>query len=214
MAARLPVPKGITYRDAEDKVRLESRNGAIQAAFLLETANNWNRGANITPAHLLELQRLAVNQIYRCAGHFRDDKVILQGAGHVPPHHSEVEAHVVRMCDYINSHWNDRSAVHLAAYAMWRVNWIHPFFGGNGRTARAFSYLVLCAGLGFALPGSKTIPEFIVEDRDPYYEALKKADASVEQDRFDVSRMELLVSSLLAKQLKSVHDQATGTGPR
>ncbi|MBL8221394.1 MAG: Fic family protein, partial [Bryobacterales bacterium] len=30
---------------------------------------------------------------------------------------------------------------------MWRLNWIHPFFGGNGRTARSASYLVLCASL-------------------------------------------------------------------
>src|SRR5277367_5954485 len=152
MAARLPVPKGVTYRDAEDKVRLESRNGAIQAAFLLETANNWKRGQLVLPAHLLELQRLAVNQIYRCAGHFRDGKVILQGADHTPPDHSEVETYVAGMCDYINSHWIDRKPVHLSAYAMWRLNWIHPFFGGNGRTARAFSYLILCAALGFALP--------------------------------------------------------------
>lgn len=212
MVTRLPVPKGITYRDAEEKVRLESRNGAIQAAFLLETANNWSKGAPLTPAILLELQRLAVNQIYRCAGHFRDDRVIIQGTGHTPPHHSEVEGHVVQMCDYVNSHWSDRSAIHLAAYAMWRVNWIHPFFGGNGRTARAFSYLVLCAGLGFAIPGSKTIPEFIVEDRNPYFEALRKADVSANGNQFDVSRMEELVSALLAKQLKSVHDQATGSG--
>jgi Fic family protein len=206
----LPVPKGVIYRDAEEKVRLESRNGAIQAAFLLEKANNWQQGSSITPELLLELQRLAVNQIYRCAGHFRDDKVIIQGVVHIPPLHSEVKDQVSQMCDYVNSHWEDRSAVHLSAFAMWRLNWIHPFFGGNGRTARAFSYLVLCAGLGFAIPGPKTIPEFILEDRSPYYEALRMADASVVAGDFDVSRMEVLISSLLAKQLKSVHDQATG----
>jgi len=61
---------------------------------------------------------------------------------------------------------------------MWRINWIHPFFGGNGRTARALSYLVLCAKLGFRLPGNKTIPDFIVESREPYYTALRKADAA------------------------------------
>jgi hypothetical protein len=44
---------------------------------------------------------------------------------------------------------------------MWSMNWIHPFFGGNGRTARALSYLVLSVKLGFVRPGTKTIPELI-----------------------------------------------------
>jgi fido (protein-threonine AMPylation protein) len=27
----------------------------------------------------------------------------------------------------------------LAAFALWNLNWIHPFIEGNGRTARAVS---------------------------------------------------------------------------
>ena len=68
------VPKGIAYRDLEDKVRQESRNGVIQAQFVIHTASNWNQERRITPDLLRELQRLAVNQIYRCAGSFRDDE--------------------------------------------------------------------------------------------------------------------------------------------
>jgi Fic family protein len=93
---------------------------------------------------------------------------------------------------------------------MWRMNWIHPFFGGNGRSARAISYLVLCARLGFVLPGEKTIPEFIAEERTPYYRALRDADAAWNEGRLDVSRMESLMSSLLAKQLVQIHEKATG----
>jgi Fic family protein len=210
MTNGLPVPKGVAFQNDEEKVRLESRNGAIQAGFVLYTANNWQKGSPVTPALLLELQRLAVNQIYRCAGHFRDGPVTV-GTRHKPPDHPKVPEFVQEMCNFVNGHWNDRSAVYLSAYVMWRLNWIHPFFGGNGRTSRAFSYLVLCAGLGFALPGDKTIPEFIVDDRDPYYEALHAADASVKGDgSFDISKMEEMMSSLLAKQLVAVHGLATG----
>jgi Fic family protein len=93
---------------------------------------------------------------------------------------------------------------------MWRVNWIHPFFGGNGRTSRAVSYLALCARLGFALPGTPTIPDQIVAHRGPYFEALQAADAAWADSRLDLSRMESLLGELLATQLLSLHNQATG----
>ena len=204
------VPKGPIYKDLNDKLRQETRNGVIQAEFMFATAANWDPGKRISPELLLELQRLAVNQIYRCAGHFRDDSVTLPGVKHKPPLHFQVEGLVDEMCAYINDHWSQCSAVHLAAYAMWRVNWIHPFFGGNGRSARALSYLVLLAHVGFALPGEKTIPELIVDNRDPYFAALRAADSAWENGVLDVSEMETLISELLAIQLVQLHKTATG----
>lgn len=114
------------------------------------------------------------------------------------------------MCDYVNQNWG-KTAIHLAAYLMWRINWIHPFFGGNGRTARAIAYLVLCARLGFTLPGTKTIPDLIVEHhRKSYYEALRHADEMWKGGSLDVSMMESLMSALLASQLAAIHREATG----
>ena len=97
---------------------------------------------------------------------------------------------------------------------MWRVNWIHPFFGGNGRTARAVSYLVLCARLGFRIPGTPTIPESIAAERGPYYRASQAADTAWADGRIDLSEMEALMTGLLAKQLLAVHRQATGNPDR
>jgi Fic family protein len=205
------VPKGTSYRDEDDKLRLETRNGVIQAEFIFYTASNWRSGEKITPELLLELQRLAVNQIYRCAGHFRDGPVTLEGADHKPPPWEEVRFLVSNMVAYLNEHWNEGPATSLSAYAMWRLNWIHPFFGGNGRTARAFSYLVLCLRLGFTPPTEeKNIPELIVEDRKPYYAALRRADEAWLSGEVDISMMESLISSLLARQLASIHFRATG----
>ena len=93
---------------------------------------------------------------------------------------------------------------------MWRINWIHPFFGGSGRTARVVAYLILSAKLGFRLPGEKTIPDMIVTCREPYYDALRKADLAFESGTLDISAMEDLMASLLAKQLIGIHEQATG----
>jgi Fic family protein len=205
------VPKGVIYRDDAEKLRLETRNGVIQAEFVFYTVSSWTAGRVVEPSLLLELQRLAVNQIYRCAGHFRDGAVTL-GVDHQPPDHSEVPDLVGQMCAYINDQWQQKRAVHLTAYAMWRLNWIHPFFGGNGRTARAFSYLVLCLRLGFTPPATeKNIPELIEEDRSPYYGALRAADAAfAKTEQIDLEDMEALLSSLLAEQLVSIHVLATG----
>jgi Fic family protein len=208
------VPKGTVYRDDEEKIRLETRNGIIQAEYILHEASIWVGSCRFSPEVILELQRLAVNQIYRCAGHFRDGPVVIGGGTHRPPDHSEVVTNVQAMCDYVNRHWQTPgNAVHLSAYVMWRLNWIHPFFGGNGRSSRAASYLVLCARLGFLLPGVKSIPDLIVANREPYYAALRSADRACESGGRDVSAMEDLLSSLLAQQLVSFHELATGRQP-
>jgi Fic family protein len=209
------VPKGRIYRDDAEKVRLEARNGAIQADYVFYTAGAWVPGTRIQPEILLKLQELAINQLYRCAGHLRDEEVFVSDSRgeklHKPPRHEEVRVLVGQMCDYINDNWEDRSAIHLAAYALWRVNWIHPFLGGNGRTARAFSYLVLCLRLRFTLPADeKTLPELIQEDREPYYVALRDSDKAWGQGRLDISSMEAYLSAKLAEQLVAVHRLASG----
>jgi Fic family protein len=174
------------YRTAEEKRGLEVRNGAIQFLAVLHYASEWDGQSRLTPDILLELQRLAINQIYSCAGSFRDSAVGITGVRHRPPDHQQVLNLEVEMCDYVNANWH-KTAIHLAAYLMWRINWIHPFFGGNGRTARAVAYLVLCARLGFILPGRKTIPDLIVADRDSYYQALRQADDAWEAGSLDLS---------------------------
>jgi len=113
------------------------------------------------------------------------------------------------MCEYVEEHW-DSTPVHLGAYLLWRLNWIHPFRDGNGRTSRAIAYLVLCARLAMRLPGTKTIPERIATTKQPYYTALDRADAAWTAGRVDVAAMEQLLSDHLAAQLVDIHYAATG----
>ena len=114
------------------------------------------------------------------------------------------------MIEYVEQNWT-KSAIHLASYLMWRVNWIHPFENGNGRTSRAISYVVLCIRLGFLLPGDNTIPDQITDDKKDYYAALDEADARWTDGKLDVSKMEELLEALLGRQLLSVYEQATGS---
>jgi len=74
--------------------------------------------------------------------------------------------------------------------------------GGNGRTPRAASYLVLCRRLGFLLRGTFTIPEQIVQNRFRYQDALEEADAAWANDILDVSQMESLLEDFRARQFE------------
>jgi len=115
------------------------------------------------------------------------------------------------MCDYVNNAWRESTAIHLAAYVMWRLNWIHPFADGNGRTSRIVSYVVMSIKVSAVLGGTPTIPEQIVADRQPYFDALDAADKAFEEGTIDVSRMEGLLSRHLAVQLASLYEQAGGS---
>jgi Fic family protein len=171
-------------------------------------------GFSFTSDLLRELHRLTIQDLYDCAGTFRRSNVVLLRNGvidnskHQPPPWEQVEQLVQDLCNYINNNFG-KSAVHLAAYAMWRINWVHPFMGGNGRTSRGASYLVLNVRMGFNLPGLNTIAQQIETNRAGYYAALEVADQAFAASAMDISVMEALISQLLAAQLLSVHDKAT-----
>ncbi len=65
----------------------------------------------------------------------------------------------------------------------------------------------------YRLPGAMTIPEQIELDRQPYFHALDKADEACKRGQVDVSAMENVIESLLAKQLTNVYELAAGKMP-
>lgn len=193
---------------------MEARNVVLQYDYVVENALKLGgKGLRLTTPILSDLHHLAIQDIYTCAGKLREGSVRITNTDHTPPPAPNVPGLVCEMCDYINENWSQRSAIHLSAYAMWRHNWIHPFCGGNGRTSRALAYMILCGRLGTILPGSKTIPQQIVDERELYYAALRAADAAWKNGQFDVKAMEQLLSNLLATQLLSVHREALAESP-
>jgi Fic family protein len=106
--------------------------------------------------------------------------------------------------------WLHTYAVHLAAYVLWKLNWIHPFADGNGRTARAIAYVVLSIKLDSVLPGAPTIPEQIAGNKKPYYDALEAADKHLAGGEVDVSDLEKMLDAMLSTQLLSAAKEASG----
>jgi len=184
----------------------ESANGIRQFDRMLELIreNIGQKAAfRLGPQVLVELNALAVDGLEPTPGAFRTIPITIQGSRHVPPDWRDIPALLDEMCGYVNSHWESATALHLAAYCMWRVNWVHPFVNGNGRTSRAVSYLVLSVHLGSLLPGRPMIPELIDGTKREYYQALDRADKAARYRRTDVSAMEALLQKHLAAQLMS-----------
>jgi Fic family protein len=198
--------------DPQAKAEAEARNGLRQYDYAVQAIQEAiDRGAfKLRISLILSLHRQALQGISGYAGNFRPGDVQIKGSRHEPVGAHMVPELVEEMCDYINDHSEDKSALHLAAYAMWRLNWIHPFADGNGRTSRMLSFVVLSVRLGTVLPGTPTLPDLIVDHRPLYEDALDAADDAWKDGRVDVSRMEELLESLLAKQLARVYELAGG----
>jgi Fic family protein len=203
--------------DPELKAQQEVKNGFRQFDSVIEQIEFWRqreRVFKLRPSAIVALNRKALEGLTAFAGIYRPTGIEIKGRKHHPPPAHLVPELVEDLCEYVNSNWS-RSPLHLASYILWRLNWIHPFVDGNGRTSRAVSFLVLCIRLGYLLPGSPTIPDQISRNKNPYYAALESADkAFLKSNNIEVSDMEALLGALLATQLASVIHDARAGQPR
>ena len=200
--------------DPDEIARIEARNGVLQmdtVTEMIEYFSHPERKFKLRPSQLLTLHRIALDGLSSYAGNWRPAGIEIKGSKHQPIGAHLVPEEIEHLCDYVNDNWDRSSPLHLAAYALWKLNWIHPFTDGNGRTARALSYLLLCIRLSYRLPGRTTIPAQIARDKNPYYKALEAADKEWETKKINLAVLEKLLADLLAEQLASVHDQATGS---
>jgi Fic family protein len=186
--------------------QFDAGKGAAQEAL--------DRGGRfkLRPSLILALHREALAGISSFAGNYRPSAVEISKSKHAPPPAHMVPALIEDLCDYVNDNW-EQTALHLSSYVMWRLNWIHPFADGNGRTSRIVSYVVLMIRSECILPGSPTIPDQIASDRRGYFGALDQADAAFKEGRIDVSAMEELLGGMLARQLTSFYQSVGGKFP-
>lgn len=165
--------------DPAEKAQREASN-AVEQLRCIEYFVNERRIREVQESHVLDFHRFTVEGIYPCAGRYRHagEGIKITGTAHVPPEAAFVRNHVVELVEHLNqSRDKGVSAIERAAHALWRLNWIHPFAGGNGRVSRALSYFVLCLDLGSVPTGRPQMPVTIAERRAEYDEALKAGDS-------------------------------------
>ena len=197
--------------DPIEEARKESENAIAQIDRVLDMVDDVTRGSRpfrCRPSLMLDLHRIAMEGLSAYAGGYRPGHVEIGGSKHTPPGAHLVPSLIEEMCDYVEANFEAREAIHLCAYIMWRLNWIHPFTDGNGRTSRAFSYYVLCCKVGYRLSGNNTVPEQIAGNKQPYYDALEAADIQYEQGQTDLSSLEKLLDECIAAQLLAAYDDA------
>jgi Fic family protein len=198
--------------DPVEEAKKEAENAVAQIDRVMDMIDDVVRGGRpfrLRPSMILDLHRVALDGLDAYAGNFRPGDVEIGKSNHQPPKAHLVAGLVEELCDYVNEQFLNQSALHLCAYVMWRLNWIHPFTDGNGRTSRAAAYYVLCARVGDRLAGDQTVPEQIAADRQPYYNALESADGYWRNEDLNLSDMEDLLGRYLANQLLSTYQSAS-----
>lgn len=159
---------------------------------------------------LRELHRSGTLFLLRKPGEYREEDVHVEecGTGDVvyePPPWREVPAHMKAFFEEMRGIWANGDALDAAAFALWRINWIHPFKNGNGRTARAFSYACLCARLEVMLPGTTTVIDQIMTTRADYEAALRDADKAAKNNNGrNLAPMKAYLDRLLQNQISSI----------
>jgi len=108
------------------------------------------------------------------AGEYRPCEVKV--GGYDPPAYYRVPELMNIFVNEVNRIWQTTDAVLLSTFVLWKLNHIHPFINGNGRTARALCYFVVCLKSGGLLKGDPILPELIRKNRDEYVRLLKQAD--------------------------------------
>ena len=163
--------------DPDEVARQEAQNGLRQFDRAIEMIEYWlhpdRKPYRLRASHIMDLNRVALEKINKFAGVYRTTAVTITKSKHTPPGPDRVPALVEELCDYVNDN-QDRSAIHLASYVMWRLNWIHPFADGNGRTTRVTSFVVMCVRVGYRVPDHKPCQNSLPPTEGPTTKPLKK----------------------------------------
>ncbi len=187
--------------DVDERTRRMAENAFRQAERLTEIIREAlaDRTAfELELGTICELNALATEGTTEEPGVVRTADNEIVGSWHEPPPWQEVPALFAEMLAYVKA---ADDSIHAAAYALWRLNWIHPFGEGNGRTARAIAYLLISVGAGVELPGHPTLLERLVGARREYVKALEAADRAWAEGRLDVSILQRLLHRLFKRQL-------------
>jgi Fic family protein len=188
--------------DSELYNRVQEQNLNRQYELLLNSIEiGLLKGPAAFDKYLLwALNHVAVANISQFGGRFRREPIYV--GDHKPPHFVEVDDWMDRFVSTVQENWYIWTPVELSAYGLWRLNWIHPFIEGNGRTARATCYFLRCARSGGLLKGAKIVPERIRENRAGYEAALIAADRAWDDGHLDFSEMTQYLHGLVLAQLR------------
>jgi hypothetical protein len=179
----------------------------VQTSFVVSQNTH---GLDIDHEFIGTLNAYATRYISLQPGRYRRHYNVEVGT-HKPSDWSLVWEEMEAFIDLLHKNWAAYTPTEVAAYALWGVNHVHPFCEGNGRTARALSYYVLCKKLGRWLPGTKTVLELIrTQHRDHHCEILQRMHDARKRPTMETDLVEMtqLIDQLVLEQLKVAQAEA------
>ncbi len=165
----LVIGEGMTVKGKSLKDHLEAKNHFEAIQFLYEMIEHEKRHT-ISERLIRSLQQLIVKESdASIAGSYRTGTVMISGSKHRPPDPTDVPILMGELIKWVQKNAKEIHPVELAAIFHHKIAHIHPFFDGNGRTARlAMNVLLMQNGYPLVI--------ILKNDRKKYYDVLEKAD--------------------------------------
>lgn len=165
----LVINEGLTVKGKPLKDHLEAKDHNEALRYLYELVEK-NKHHTISEKLIRSLHQLIMQETDKeWAGVYRNSNVIIGGADHTPPDALEVGQKMYELIEWIKKNIKILHIVELVALIHHRLVYIHPFFDGNGRTARIVMNVLLMQ-YGFPLV------IILKNDRKKYYNVLDQAD--------------------------------------
>ena len=137
-----------------------------------------------------ELNSILIQRIHGCVMHgnpkpteYRDGQNVIRESGsgniiYMPPEYREIPALMQELVGWINQSLREKElpAPIIAGIAHYQFATIHPYFDGNGRTARLLTNLILHLS-GYGLKGIYSLEEYYAKNLTGYYNAISVGDS-------------------------------------
>jgi Fic family protein len=167
------VNEGLTIQGKPLKDHLEAKDHYDAVEFLYKLVEE-KETVEVTEQLICKLHSLVMKKTdEHFAGRYREGNVMIAGTTHMPPDALEVPHQMRALISWYRKNRNKLDTVELAAMLHHKLVYTHPFFDGNGRTARLLMNVVLM---------QQGYPLVIIlrNDRRRYYRVLDMADAGNE----------------------------------
>ncbi len=183
---RIVISDGMTIGGKPLREHFEAINhyNAINYLESFVKPNYQLRSIDLLNIHALVMKNIDDNY----AGRLRDGMVRIIGANFTPPAPSKISDMLDELVGYLIKNPDNLNPLLLSSVFHHQFVWIHPFFDGNGRTARlAMNLFLLKEGYPPAI--------ILKNDRKKYYEALNHANKG------DYEKLTLIMLQALERSL-------------
>lgn len=166
----LVINEGITVKGKPLKDHLEAKDHYAALEYLYDLIDK-NKKHTISEMLIQNLHQIIIQETdKKWAGRYRNANVIIGGAKHTPPDALQVPQKMINLISWLKTQKNKINIIEPSALLHHKLVHIHPFFDGNGRTARlTMNLLLMQTGYPLVI--------ILKNDRKKYYDVLGKADS-------------------------------------